>query len=47
MWLATHPDEAVRMRAHFGDIHENGVLFDTPLFVKNLESCLKDLTHAL
>lgn len=38
VWLANNPKECQRMREHLSDVRENGVLFDTPLFVRNLES---------
>lgn len=45
--LATHPTECQRLRSHLAQVHENGPLFDTPLFVKNLEARLKLLMAAL
>ena len=43
MALAINPDECQRLRAHLGQVHETGVLFDTPRFVCNLETRLKAL----
>ena len=45
--LATQPAECQRLRAHLAQVHENGVLFDTPLFVKNLEERLQTLVTRL
>ncbi|SDI03580.1 tetratricopeptide repeat protein [Propionivibrio dicarboxylicus] len=45
--LALNPDECRRLKETLRAVHENGVLFDTPLFVKNLETRLKDLVAAL
>ena len=36
--LATDPQACSRLRAHLKEVHEHGVLFDTPLFVRNLEA---------
>ncbi|SDP91356.1 Predicted O-linked N-acetylglucosamine transferase, SPINDLY family [Rhodoferax sp. OV413] len=36
--LATDPQACSRLRAHLQEVHEHGVLFDTPLFVRNLEA---------
>jgi predicted O-linked N-acetylglucosamine transferase (SPINDLY family) len=38
VWLATRPAECRRLRAHLNGVKENGVLFDTPRFTRNLES---------
>lgn len=43
VWLVNNPGECRRMREHLLDVRESGVLFDTPLFVKNLEIRLKAL----
>jgi predicted O-linked N-acetylglucosamine transferase (SPINDLY family) len=43
VWLAGNPEECLRMRKHLEGVHVNGVLFDTPRFVQNLESKLKQL----
>lgn len=45
--LATQPTECARLRAHLAQVHENGALFDTPLFVKNLENRLYALVTQL
>ena len=47
VWLAKNPKECQRMRKHLYDVHENGVLFNTPLFVKNLEIRFKELIKKL
>jgi predicted O-linked N-acetylglucosamine transferase (SPINDLY family) len=47
VWLATHPDECRRMRQHLHDVRENGALFDTPKFVRNLESSFRQLVADL
>ena len=47
VWLAKNPKECRRMRKHLHEIHESGVLFDTPLFVRNLEIQLKELVSNL
>jgi predicted O-linked N-acetylglucosamine transferase (SPINDLY family) len=36
-----------RLKAQLKQVHDNGVLFDTPLFVRNLESRLKQLVADL
>jgi predicted O-linked N-acetylglucosamine transferase (SPINDLY family) len=43
VWMANNPQECQRISLHLRDIHDNGVLFDTSLFVRNLESRLKQL----
>ena len=43
VWLANSPDDCQRLHDKLLDVHDHGVLFDTPLFVKNLESKLKEL----
>jgi predicted O-linked N-acetylglucosamine transferase (SPINDLY family) len=45
--LAGQPRECLRLRAHLRKVHDSGVLFDTPLFVKNLEEGLQKLVAAL
>jgi predicted O-linked N-acetylglucosamine transferase (SPINDLY family) len=47
VWLATHPEECQRMREHLRDVRENGALFDTPKFVRNLESSFRQLVADL
>ena len=47
VWLANTPHECHRLHEHLNDVHDNGVLFDTPLFVRNLETQLKQLSAAL
>jgi predicted O-linked N-acetylglucosamine transferase (SPINDLY family) len=47
VWLATHPEECRRMRKHLQDVREHGVLFDTPLFVRNLENGFRKLVASL
>lgn len=47
VWLANNPDECRRLREHLHDVHENGVLFDTPRFVRNLENSFKQLIAEL
>ena len=37
VWLANNPAECHRLNEHLNEVHENGVLFDTALFVRNLE----------
>jgi predicted O-linked N-acetylglucosamine transferase (SPINDLY family) len=41
--LATHPQECQRLRTQLNQVHETGALFDSPLFVKNLEDRLLQL----
>lgn len=43
VWLANNPAECQRMRGSLKDVRKNGVLFDTPRFVRNLESSFKQL----
>lgn len=43
VWLANHPAECRRMRKHLQEVHDNGGLFDTPRFVRNLENSFKQL----
>lgn len=44
--LATSPAECGRLREHLQTARTNGVLFDTPRFVRNLEQRLKELISA-
>lgn len=41
--LANQPLECARMRTHLQKVRHDGVLFDSPLFVRNLENQLKKL----
>jgi predicted O-linked N-acetylglucosamine transferase (SPINDLY family) len=43
VWMAHHPEEILRMREHLREVHEHGVLFDTPQFVRNLERSITGL----
>ncbi len=43
VWLAQNPQECERLRKQLHQVHENGVLFDTPRFVRNLEANFKRL----
>lgn len=45
--LATHPEECRRLREHLKEVHDTGVLFNTPLFVQNLETRFKELVAGL
>lgn len=45
--LANNPNECRRIREYLHGVHGNGVLFDTPLFIKNLELQLAKLIQAL
>lgn len=47
VYLANNPDECVRIKAHLKKEKVGGTLFDTPLFVKNLEMKFKSLISAL
>ena len=47
VWLANNLDECRRLHEHLADVRENGVLFDTPLFVRNLEARFKQLVGGL
>ena len=47
VWLANNPKECGRIRKHLQEVHEHGVLFDTPRFVRNLEGSLKQLVDKL
>jgi predicted O-linked N-acetylglucosamine transferase (SPINDLY family) len=41
--LANDPQEMARLRAHLRSVRNQGVLFDTPRFVRNLEERLVPL----
>jgi predicted O-linked N-acetylglucosamine transferase (SPINDLY family) len=41
--LAAAPDRCKQIRAHLREVREHGPLFDTPRFVRNLETNLKQL----
>lgn len=43
--LATHLEDIRRMRAHLNAVKKDGVLFDTPRFVRTLEGKLLDLAR--
>ena len=43
VWLANNPDECCRIHNYLESVRENGVLFNTPLFVKNLEKKFDEL----
>ena len=45
--LANDSDACQRLRDRLKDVRENGVLFDTPRFVRNLESSLKQILARL
>ncbi len=45
--LAHAPDRCRQLREHLRDVRENGVLFDTPRFVRNLERELERLVSEL
>lgn len=45
--LATQPEECQRLRTHLKEVHDTGVLFNTPLFVQNLETRFKELVAGL
>ena len=45
--LATHSDDCRRLKDHLAQTKENGVLFDTPRFARNLEKILRDLSSRL
>jgi predicted O-linked N-acetylglucosamine transferase (SPINDLY family) len=47
VWLANNPQECQRISIHLRNVHDNGVLFDTTLFVRNLEIRLKQLVAEL
>jgi predicted O-linked N-acetylglucosamine transferase (SPINDLY family) len=47
VWLAQHSQECLRLRQHLIDIHTQGKLFDTPLFIKHLQSHLIGLMDKL
>ena len=41
--IANNPEICRAYRAHLGAVRESGALFDTPLFVRNLEQILLQL----
>ena len=45
--LANTAGEISRLKAQLKQVHDTGVLFDTPLFVRNLESRFKQLVADL
>ncbi len=45
--LASTPAECLRLRHQLQDVRENGVLFDTPRFVRNLEANFRQLLASL
>lgn len=45
--LAEQPKECQRIHTHLNEVHSTGALFDTPLFVKNLEERLQSLVAQL
>ena len=45
--LANDRNEVKRLGAHLKEVRHSGVLFDTPLFVRNLEKCLSQLVAGL
>ena len=45
--IATDGTSCARYRAHLKEVKENGVLFDTPLFVRTLEQKLVELVQQL
>ncbi len=45
--IANHPAEIQRIKAQLKYVHDQGVLFDTPRFVRNLELQLQALVAAL
>lgn len=45
--LANDPARCAQLRAKLGDVREHGVLFDTPAFVRDLETRLLGLVEAL
>ena len=47
MALAQDPAQCQRLRAHLAETKKSGVLFNTPLFAKNLEDRLEGLVAAL
>ncbi len=47
VWLASNPDECRVLRERLKNVRESGVLFDTPRFVRNLESNFAKLVAAL
>lgn len=47
VYLANNPEECRRLHQRLNEEREHGVLFDTPRFVRNLESNLKQLVAEL
>lgn len=45
--LATSPEECARLAEHLKQVREQGALFDTPRFVRNLEARLQELVAGL
>jgi predicted O-linked N-acetylglucosamine transferase (SPINDLY family) len=45
--LANDPMRCAALRDKLGAVRESGVLFDTPLFVRDLEARLQDLVAGL
>jgi predicted O-linked N-acetylglucosamine transferase (SPINDLY family) len=45
--LASHPEECRRLHEHLNEVHDHGVLFNTRLFVLNLETRLQQLVTDL
>ena len=45
--LGRHPEQARQLAEELKRVRENGTLFDTPRFVRNLESAFADLVAAL
>jgi len=45
--LANNPDECRRLHKYLNEVHKGGVLFDTALFVCNLETRFKELVAGL
>lgn len=43
VWLASHPEETLALRLRLEKVRSEGVLFDTPRFVKNLEDRLVEI----
>lgn len=45
--LATNPARCSQLRAKLAEVRDHGVLFDTPTFVRDLESRFVSLVDAL
>jgi predicted O-linked N-acetylglucosamine transferase (SPINDLY family) len=45
--LANDPARCAQLRTTLGEVREHGVLFDTPAFVRDLETRLVQLVNAL